>query len=142
MLDFIMIPLVVGIITLGIYKLFELFIRKKERLTIIEKIGERFEPSMIENKFSFPSIIQNRFSFGTLKAACLLLGIGLGLLTGFFIAQYYFGGYELRSNDGSHDYYQIDDSIKIIYGASVLLFGGFGLMMAFIIEMKIGKKKE
>ena len=29
MLDFISIPLVVGIVTLGIYKLFELFARKK-----------------------------------------------------------------------------------------------------------------
>ena len=32
--------IVVGIITLGIYKLFELFVGKKERLTMIEKLGE------------------------------------------------------------------------------------------------------
>ena len=54
MLDFISIPLVVGIVTLGIYKLFELFARKKERLSLIEKIGEKFDPSFFESKFSLP----------------------------------------------------------------------------------------
>ena len=35
MMDFIMVPTILAIITLGIYKLFELFVCKKERLTII-----------------------------------------------------------------------------------------------------------
>ena len=40
MMDFITIaPLVVGTITLGIYKLFELFVCKKERIAMIEKLG-------------------------------------------------------------------------------------------------------
>ncbi len=37
MMDFIMVPTILAIITLGIYKLFELFVCKKERLTIIER---------------------------------------------------------------------------------------------------------
>ena len=41
MMDFITAPLVVGFICLGIYALFELFVRRKERLLIIEKISER-----------------------------------------------------------------------------------------------------
>ena len=41
MMDFITIPLVVGTITLGIYKLFELFVCKKERITMIEKLADR-----------------------------------------------------------------------------------------------------
>ena len=32
MMDFIMVPTILAIITLGIYKLFELFVCKKERL--------------------------------------------------------------------------------------------------------------
>ena len=40
-MDFITIPLVVGIITLGIYKLFELFACRRERITLIEKLGEK-----------------------------------------------------------------------------------------------------
>lgn len=39
--------IVVGIITLGIYKLFELFVGKKERLTMIEKLGDKLDPSML-----------------------------------------------------------------------------------------------
>ena len=41
MMDFITIPLVVGTITLGIYKLFELFVCKKERIAMIEKLADK-----------------------------------------------------------------------------------------------------
>ena len=36
MMDFIMVPAVMTIITLGVYKLFELFVCKKERIMLIE----------------------------------------------------------------------------------------------------------
>jgi len=135
-MDFISIPLVVGIITLGIYRLFDLFVRKKERLTIIEKIGDKFDAAMIENKFSFPLVSQSSGSFGTLKVACLLVGVGLGLLVGYFICWNSIAGYysmELKNNA-----YEISG---VIYGASVLLFGGLGLLVAFIIEMNYQKKE-
>jgi len=138
MMDFITIPLVVGIVTLGIYKLFELFVRKKERLSIIEKIGEKFDASMIENKFSFPSKIFKNFSFGSLKAGCLLMGVGLGLLVGFAICISTIRGYNLG---GSIDW-AVRDTAGIVYGASVLIFGGFGLIAAFIVEMKYSKKDK
>ena len=137
-MDFITIPLVVGIVTLGIYKLFELFVRKKERLSIIEKIGEKFDASMIENKFSFPSKIFKNFSFGSLKAGCLLMGVGLGLLVGFVICISTIRGYNLG---GSIDW-AVRDTAGIVYGASVLIFGGFGLIAAFIVEMKYSKKDK
>ena len=65
MMDFIMVPTILAIITLGIYKLFELFVCKKERLTIIEKMGEKFTPDMLEHKINFSSI--GNFSFSALK---------------------------------------------------------------------------
>ena len=40
-MDFIMVPLIMGIITLGIYKLFELFACRRERMAIIEKLGDK-----------------------------------------------------------------------------------------------------
>jgi len=137
MMDFISIPLVVGIITLGIFRLFDLFVRKKERLVIIEKIGEKFEPSMIENKFSFPIANSGNGAFGTLKIACLLLGIGAGLLIGYFICLNSIAGYsnmELRNS--------ANEISGVVYGASVLLFGGLGLLVAFVIEMSYMKKKK
>jgi hypothetical protein len=135
MMDFIMVPLVVGIVTLGIYKLFELFVRKKERLTIIEKIGEKFDPSMIENKFSFPFKFEGSGTFGTLKIACLLFGVGLGLLIGYFICYGTLAGFTSSNFDNR-------ETAGVIYGACVLLFGGLGLLIAFITEMKYLKKKK
>lgn len=136
-MDFITIPLVVGIITLGVFRLFDLFVRKKERLAIIEKIGDKFEASMIENKFSFPIKSSGNSIFGTLKVACLFLGVGLGLLVGYFICLNSVAGYnsmELKNNA-----YEISG---VVYGASVLLFGGLGLVVAFLIEMKYIKDNK
>jgi hypothetical protein len=135
MMDFISIPLVIGIITLGIYKLFELFVRKKERLSIIEKIGDKLEPANVNPRFSFPVQFEGKSSFGTLKIACLLLGVGLGLLIGYFICLNTIAGY-----DTTHWNYDLSQKAGVIYGASVLLFGGLGLLIAFIVEMSFLKK--
>ena len=43
--------IVVGIITLGIYKLFELFVGKKERLTMIEKLGDKLQEILKASSF-------------------------------------------------------------------------------------------
>ena len=84
MMDFISVPLVVGIVCAGIYGLFELFVRKRERLAIIEKIGDKLDASAFDGKLGLPNYMRN-FSFSSLKAGCLLVLIGLGLLVGFII---------------------------------------------------------
>ena len=127
MFNFIIPPLVVGIITLGIYKLFELFVCKKERLLIIEKMGEKFTPNMLQSKISFSSI--GNLSFSALKVGCLLIGLGLGILVAFFI--------HYNMMDFCNDR-QIQSSL---YASCVLLFGGIGLLTAFLIELKINKNK-
>lgn len=133
MMDFLMVPLIVGIVTLGIYKLFELFARRKERMAIIEKMGEKFEPFPLESSISFG--VRASSAYSTLKIACLLLGVGLGLLVGFFIALNTIG---ISSNPDV--YMHTTETIGIIYGSSVLLFGGLGLLIAFLVEMKQAKK--
>jgi len=136
MLDFITFPLITGIVTLGIYKLFELFARRKERMALIEKLGEKIDTSMFENKFSFPKFKTGGSMFGTLKVGCLLLGVGLGLLIGFFVCQYYL------VNVGNSDFYNSTWEIgKVVYGACTLLFGGLGLVVAFMIELKHAPKE-
>jgi len=137
MMDFITIPLVAGILTLGVYRLFELFVRKKERLTIIEKIGDKFDTSMIENKFSFPINTLKKFSFGALKSGCLLLGVGLGLLVGFIICLL-----TINYGIGNDESWQARETASVVYGASVLIFGGISLIAAFILEMKFSKDKN
>ncbi len=79
MMDFITIPLVVGTITLGIYKLFELFVCKKERITMIEKLADRVNTGEINSNLSLNlNYSRSRFTFGSLKSGLLMLGIGLG----------------------------------------------------------------
>lgn len=131
MMDFIMVPLIVGIVCAGIYGLFELFVRKKERLAIIEKIGDKLEPSAFDVKIGLPRLATN-FSFSSLKIGCLLAGIGLGLLVGFIIS--------VSLTDFNLDGRR--ELISTVYGASVLLFGGIGLIVAFVIELKLSKDKN
>ena len=83
MMDFIMVPAVIGIITLGIYKLFELFVRKKERLTILDKIGDKLTPDILSGKIDFSTDIP-KLSFSALKFGCLFMGLGIGIIISVF----------------------------------------------------------
>lgn len=130
MMNFIMVPTIFGIITLGIYKLFELFVCKKERLLIIEKMSDKLDPNMLDGKIKFPSV--GNASFSALKTGSLLMGIGLGLLVAFLICALSIENYLTDSKT----FYKFDDMIAVIYAASVLLFGGLGLVVAFIVELK------
>lgn len=128
-----MVPTIIGTICAGIYGLFELFVRRKERLAIIEKISDKLEASNFDGKLVLPSYTRG-FSFSSLKLGCLLAGIGLGLLVGFII------NINLSSYPIYNDNWFRHEVAGIAYGASVLLFGGVGLIIAFLVEMKIGKE--
>jgi hypothetical protein len=138
MLEFITIPLVVGICVAGTYGLFELFARRKERLAMIEKIGEKLDASAFAERDRLSGLFA-KFSFSALKAGCLLTGTGLGLLTGFCIHMAMLMNGLFRSGA---DNWRHDNMVEVAYGASVLLFGGIGLIIAFIIELKIAGKKS
>lgn len=131
MMEFIKAPLIIGIVCAAIYGLFELFVRKKERLAIIEKIGDKLDASAFDMKIGLPRLANG--SFSSLKAGCLLSGIGLGLLIGFLIS----GTVGLNLDDRMGR-----EIISTVYGASVLLFGGIGLIIAFVIELKLSKEKD
>jgi len=134
-MDFIMVPVVCGIFVLGFYKLFELFVCKKERLLIIEKMGEKFTPEMLGNKINLSSV--GNVSFSALKFGCLFVGLGLGLLVAYLICATTLEGYVDVSRNSNWEY---RETISVIYGACVLLFGGVGLLTSFLIELKISKK--
>lgn len=127
--------IIVGIVTLGIYKLFELFVGKKERLTIIEKLGDKLDVSMLGNRFNLP-MSNSPMSFSALKLGSLLLGMGLGLLVGYIICASTVPDYFTEHN------WRINELTSLIYGANVLLFGGLGLVVAFIVELKIFQKSK
>ena len=123
MMDFIFVPLVVGVVTLGIYKFFELLVCRRERRMIIDKMDGnalidylKFVPMGV--RIGAPVSVRpvSGGVSGTLKAGCLLLGIGLLNWCA------YDASYEMRS---------------IVYGGSVLCFGGVGLIVSFVVERNI-----
>ncbi|MEL5894049.1 DUF6249 domain-containing protein [Bacteroides sp. GD17] len=132
MMDFIMVPAVMTIITLGVYKLFELFVCKRERIMLIEKMGD--QPEM--PKMPVAKLYGNfsNFSFSALKIGCLLAGMGLGLLIGYFIC------YATIPEFFTTDRWAYRETASLIYGACVLGFGGIGLITSFVIELKLNKK--
>jgi hypothetical protein len=136
MLEFIFVPVIFGIVTLGIYKIFELFVRRKERLLMIEKFGQSSEGLDLSQSILFPG--KQNISFVSLKAACLLLGLGLGLLVGFFIISYWQTHIPMENRMAYH----VRETANIIYGASVLLFGGLGLLVAFFLEQRYIQKEK
>ena len=136
MLEFIFVPVIFGIVTLGIYKIFELFVRRKERLLMIEKFGQSSEGSDLFQNTLSP--VGRSGSFLSLKAACLLLGLGLGLLAGFFIISYWQTHIPMENRMAYH----VRETVNIIYGASVLLFGGLCLLVAFFLEQRYNRKEK
>ena len=135
-MDFIIIPLVTAIVTLGIYKFFELLICRRERREIIGKL----EPgSLIDYLKLVPMGLRTGTTMriapetapgipaGALKIGSLLLGLGAGLLFGFMLTRVTeIQSYETRS---------------IVYGGSVLAFGGLGLIISFIAERTLSRRK-
>lgn len=77
-------------------------------------------------------------SFGALKAGCLIMGIGLGLLIGYLICANSMANY---TSVGDTDW-NLRNLAEIVYGACALLFGGLGLIIAFVIEIQLTKGKD
>ena len=134
-MDFITIPLVVGIISLGIYKFFELLICRRERREIIGKLDSealidylKLVPMGLRTGATIRTASETApgIPTGALKIGCLLLGLGIGLLFGFMLIHL-----------TEAQYYQKD----VVYGGAVLTFGGLGLIVSFIVERVLSRRK-
>lgn len=137
MMDFIAIPLVVGIITFGVYKFFELIVCRRERLNIIDRLESsqlidylKQVPMGLRYGASEPCEVSEyrpRVSTGGLRVGCLLAGLGLGLVIGILMKP---------------SFAQDDWSLfSGLCGGLVLLCGGVGLLVSFIVEMRLARRK-
>lgn len=137
MMDFIAIPLVVGIITFGVYKFFELIVCRRERLNIIDRLESsqlidylKQVPMGLQYGASEPREVSEyrpRVSTGGLRVGCLLAGLGLGLVIGILMKP---------------SFAQDDWSLfSGLCGGLVLLCGGVGLLVSFIVEMRLARRK-
>ena len=136
---------IVGFVILGIYKLFELFVKKSERVLVIEKFAslcENNEDSEDRIKIRLPFISNDDFysKFWPLRISLLLIGIGSGCLLSLLIIV---NAYNNSSIDLYRDWsHQFRDFIGLVNFASVSFLGGIGLLAAFLIEQKMKAKKR
>ena len=128
-MDFIMIPLVVGICIWGFYKFFELIIGRRERLSIIEKLESSSLTDYLARRGSgIAPMLRPGGGVTALTVGCLLLGLGVGMLFAFMLLS-------------SGSVVAVTDSMQsAVYGGSVLCFGGLGLVIAFVIERLLMRK--
>lgn len=138
-MDWIMVPLNFLIVFGTIYKLAELFVRKRERLMLINKLTE------ISNvDFKGISLYSSGNKFTALRIGWLMLGVGTGFLAGFLINMMAtYGKYAYDFND----VWPFHDHVAgVVYIACICIFGGIGLLMAYKAEHKAEhpeeKKKE
>ncbi|MCD8236385.1 MAG: hypothetical protein LUD00_06965 [Prevotellaceae bacterium] len=124
-------PLCTFIVFWFVYLVFELFVRRDERKMLIEKLvpGEESDVS----KFLTPCI--SRFDFGmfrnvhrnnALRIGLLMVGIGVGLLSGFLLDSFS-SGYRPDRNW---------ETPSIIYTACICLCGGVAFVIAYVLERK------
>ena len=132
-----------------IYKWFELIILKKERMNIIQRLeGE----SLFEYANRIPIGLGRGNASGAdavcaekihpvqpqakaLRWGMLLVGIGLGAVTSIFFA------YDIDWQSISETY-RAHSLLEFFVGAWVVLCGGLGLVLAFVVERALYKKKE
>lgn len=121
----------VAIVFGTIYKLFELFVGRKERQMLIDKLSEN---SLVEGKFKGFGMAS---SYSALRFGCLLLGLGFGILMGYIIICNSMPEYWAADVNR-----QVLETASIIYGASTLFGGGLGMLVAFLIEVYRGRNAK
>jgi MFS family permease len=120
---------IVGFIVLGVYKVFELLVRRKERLMFIEKFFTHCGEKKIADSFQLPDITLGNRDLGSwsLRISLLLMGVGMGCLLAFITACIVdWSSFGKRSNE----------FWELTIFSSISIFGGLGLLTAYLIESK------
>ena len=126
-MDWIMIPLNCLIVFGAIYKVVELFVRRRERLMLISKLSEISNVDFKGIKFYSSG---NKFT--ALRVGCLMLGVGFGFLVGFLLNFIIIEG----KLDNLYEWQYYDKVGGIIYIACICVFGGIGLLLSYLAERK------
>ena len=134
-MDWITAPLVCAIIFGCIYKVVELFARKRERLMLINKITE-----FSNTDFKGINLYNSGNKFTALRIGWLMLGVGCGFLFGFLINMMATYGQYANDFDNVWRYHNIVGGI--VYVACICICGGIGLLMSYKAERKAEHPEE
>lgn len=136
-MDFITVPLVAGIVFFAIYKVFKLFVCRRERIMLIEKMENLSNKDL---NLSGLSLDSDSINFGgkfvSLRIGGLLIGLGLGIFVGVMVDYALFP--EVQNLHHSLSW----GVPSMVMGGSVLFFGGLGLVISFLVELRYRKDKE
>lgn len=125
---------IVAIIFVVAYKIIEVFVHRKERINLVDKLDFAKETNTDLNQILGGSIVTNKATMW----GCLLVGIGLGVLVGYIIS--YSCG--LYSSIDSQNMRSLNEQITVIYASSTLIFGGIGLLTSYLIDKKRQKSQK
>lgn len=137
--NFIIPPAVTAIVFYGIFKIIQLFVCRKERLILVENIARLAEcKSEGQPIINLPMINYGStpIKFNALRWGCLLFGCGLGILVGYIMCIYTIPDYFNVEN------WRLSAYTSVIYTCCLFIFGGASLIISFIIEYKLGLKKD
>lgn len=122
--------LVCAIFVYGIYRLFELFVRRKERMAIIEKmLSNPINSDLLTNQLNLPLFSKNNVSW-PIRIGLLLIGIGVGVTIASIVDINF--SYTQRT-------WEMGSAIGSLYAACIATFGGIGLVIAYYIDKKNSK---
>lgn len=134
-MDFISVPLVLFIIFESLYRIIKLYATRRERILYIERMSEQppVAPGSMPPAFYPPmpyDAVSTSNRFTALRWAMVLVGIGVGMFFGIMI--------DLAINPSliQHPYDFIDGLYSVIFTSSMFVFGGLGLVIAYIIESR------
>ncbi|NDV68324.1 DUF6249 domain-containing protein [Dysgonomonas sp. 25] len=128
-----LVPMVVCItFVYGIYRLFELFVRRKERMAIIEKLMSNSIDSDILNKQLNMPLFQKSNASWPIRIGLMLVGIGIGVTIASIV--------DINMSANGEQGWQMRSAIASLYVACIATFGGLGLIAAYFIERKHNKK--
>ncbi len=122
--------LIVGVCCWVVYALSARIATRKERMRFMETMASMTPDQMASFKDSHPNweLMVKKDPQNALRTACLLLGIGLGLLIAWIIIYCTYG------NLDSNEWYQYDNVLGFLLLACPLCFGGLGLLTAYLID--------
>lgn len=133
----IMAVVIVATIALTIYRLFELFARRKERMAMIEKLSLGVDPQSLRTQLNLP-LYSNDYNYGSwaIRIGLLLIGVGVGVVVATVVDLFAVA----PSTINERMFNEFRNTISILYPACAAIFGGLGLVIAYFIEKKQAKK--
>lgn len=137
--DALMPIMIVGTISYFIYRLFENIIHRRERLKIIEAMGDKLSPELLKSNQGFNFDLNLKGNFNTpsaVKWGCFLMGIGLGFILAFLVCTYNIPGFAYSGHRNDYNY----EAASSVFAAFSLLCGGLGLVLGTLLQYYMNNK--